>query len=497
MDERQRAVVSRDNDRAFNPGGKNSFAAAAASSNANAASASSAQAATASAVVPVLSTPTRPLLLYWTDGAKRTLPFLLLKAVALRRGAARLGLPAPAEGSSSASSPIRPDRLVQILGGSNALDAQLLDDKCRMQALLAHKKYVPHTESFDITREGWEEVLRKAFRPGGLEPQPQSGDDDSSNGASTATISVEAEVSSHLCTLSCSSRFLILKPSLGHKQRGILILPHCLLHLPTALIHTRAQRRPGGFKGVFESWVVQQYVMQPLTISGADIGLLYEEGETMKRKEGGRAWRKMITAPRAANANANANVNANANANGSSNASAPIFSPRSSPSPPAAAFSSSSSSSSSSAAAPSSIRHTLSPSLPFLPSDSGFSVLARGLFKLHFRLYAMVCFDARTGGCRTFYCNLAKIYHAKEHMAEIQLQHHKRQLLPPTPPLMLLSSSSSAASDFDSAASYFLAPNRPSSPVFPPPPVSRRSRPSLPLSFRSHRQSPSRHLRQR
>ncbi len=87
--------------------------------------------------------------------------------------------------------------------------------------------------------------------------------------------------------------FLILKPSLGHKQRGILILPHCLLHLPTALAHTRAQRRLGGLKGVFASWVVQQYVMHPLTISGADIGLLYEEGETIKKEKGeGKDGRK-------------------------------------------------------------------------------------------------------------------------------------------------------------------------------------------------------------
>lgn len=151
--EQQRPVVARDNDRAFNPACKNSFATAAAGGNAEAASASAVAPAASRAAQPVLNTPTRPLVLYWTDGAKRTIPFLLLKSVALRRGASRLGLPAPADGVPCPPS-IRPDPLTLVLGGSNALDAKLLDDKCMMQRLLVHKAYVPATASFDITHQG-------------------------------------------------------------------------------------------------------------------------------------------------------------------------------------------------------------------------------------------------------------------------------------------------------------------------------------------------------
>lgn len=410
IDEKQRPAVSKDNDRIFNAAGKNNFLAAAAAN---------ADGANATAVVPVLSTPTQPMLLWWTDGAKRTLPFLLLKSVALRRGAARLGIV-----PSAAKEPITPDVLVRVLGGSNALDAKLLDDKCLMQRLLANKSYVPYTDSFDITKPGWETIVERAFLPR-----------DSAQISGAASSSSSA--ASHTCTPSCSTDFLIFKPSLGHKQRGIKILPRCSKQFATACSWVQSQVRPGGLKGIFETWVVQEYCMQPLVVSGMDIGMIWEHGE--KWKQSGE-WKRMLHAiptPAAAEA-----------ANG--------------PAAAKRATSTTKAASSSSAPIPSTIRHTLTPSFPYLPSDSSQPVLARGLFKVHFRLYAMVVFDRVTGRYETYYSNLSKVYHAVDHMAEIALQQ------PPSD----ANANDQQKQEYDAAASYLFAQSSPdaadSSKPFPP-----------------------------
>lgn len=452
IDEKQRPAVSKDNDRIFNAAGNNSFLTAAA------ANADGSKAAAASAVVPVLSTPTQPMLLYWTDGAKRTLPFLLLKSVALRRGAARLGIT-----PSAAKEPITPDVLVRVLGGSNALDAKLLDDKCLMQRLLAHKSYVPYTDSFDITKAGWEAVVERAFLPRGSAQ---------STSAAAASSSSSSTAAAHTCTPSCSTDFLIFKPSLGHKQRGIKILPRCSLQFAAACSWVQSQMRPGGLKGRFETWVVQEYCMQPLTLSGMDIGLIWEHGE--KWKQSGE-WRKMMHVIPATTAAANEATNGQ-----------PVPSAkRAAPTSKAASSSSSSSAAAAAAPAPSTIRHTLTPSFPYLPSDSSRPVLARGLFKLHFRLYAMVVFDASTGRYETYYSNLSKVYHATEQMAEIELQQ-------PLPPASADSNASEQQKrDYDAAAAYLFAQSSPDAaePSKPFPPLSSLS-PSI-LTLRSAFSTPS------
>jgi hypothetical protein len=414
--------------------------------------------------VPTLTTPTEPLFLYWTDGAKRTLPFLLLKNVSLRRGAARHGVAFSPSWST-------PDRLLRILGGSSALNCRLLDDKCLMKELLHGKRYVPATESFDITQEGWQDMLKSAFS--------QNHDPPSS------------PPEHHLCAEGCKKQYLILKPSLGHKQRGILILPHCLLHLPTALTHVSSQVRPGGSKGVFETWVVQAYVKEPLCLSGLDLALLWEEGEEMKEKEGTK-WRNLLTttaeavkgtatpATVAKLKQANEEKQPQQAKDGS-----PSSSPKASPTAKrrtltktarvtAAASSTAATSASTGSSSASRIRHTLTPTTPFLPSDSSLPVHMLSLHKLHFRVFAMVRYSERTGRYEIYWSNLSKVYHATRNLASIQVQQ---------PPAAATAASSggeeeskqpsSSKSDFDTAASYFFAQSSSSSTpsngqLFPP-----------------------------
>jgi hypothetical protein len=274
--------------------------------------------------------------------------------------------------------------------------------------------------------------------------------------------------------------------------------------------------------------------MQPLCLSGADLGLLYEEGEAIKKELEGKGWRRMITSEQTAVTVAAGDTAPSATATTTKPVQrqpsrSPVRSPvrtaarspvrasvrmRSAavaPAPPvsavpaAAASAAFAASSSSSSLSPSStvtsagvIRHTLTPSSPYLPSDSGSAVLARGLFKLHFRFYALVRYRVHDDTFETYWCNLSKVYHAPEHLAEIKMQpppmqQQQKPSADPSASAASPSSSSSPAADFDAAAGYFLAQNRPPlsasapSPLFP----SLSSLPPSVLTFSPAFHSPS------
>jgi hypothetical protein len=445
VDEKGRTMIGPQSDRALNENGGNSVAFSAAAGEGR-----------GEKQRRLLTSPIHPIFLYWTDGAKRSLPFALFKSVSLRRSASRFG--AALEGWNT------PDTIFHILGGSTALNCKLLDDKCRMEEVLKGKPYIPKTRSFDITKEGWEGTLKEEFGGG------------------------EGE---HRCSDQCTSSFLILKPSLGLKQHGILIFPRCASHLPSALSHVSNLIRPGGLKGRYETWVVQEYVREPLCLSGLDLGMCWgsQQDEWMKDEK----WRELLIAPTATIVE-KGKLAASKKISGSLGAQmrrvAPSSSPRSkkssSSSPPSGSPSSSPPRSPlPSSFPPSKIIHTLSPSSPFLPSDSSFPVSIFGLHKLHFRLFAMLRYDARKEREEVYCCNLVKVYHATKPWAWVEKrggkgkgEERKEQDEPP-------------AEDNTAAETYFVAASSPSvspsSPLFPP----LSSLPSSSLRFSPAFSSPS------
>ena len=346
--------------------------------------------------------PERPLLLFWLDGAQRYLPFnLALNAIASRP-------------PSHSQSP-----LALVSGGSLGLQSRVLDHKTSMHALLSshHRTYIPATRPFSVADPAWADGVRQWLSDG------------------------------------APSDFAILKPSEGLKQKGLLVIERDPARLAEVVAHVDEWGRR------YSEWVLQTLVTEPFCVSGLDLGLvkgspvpsaLYPGEEQMQvdaptkapeedaamrkqRRMDGHASRRRTLSPLRAKKFTFPTPDTAA----SSSPSRPTKATAALPSPltaeDMAASSDSSSSLSSSPApspSPSPTSHAVDspPSSPSsyprarvgqLPSDSGRPVDCLGLYKVHFRIYAVLRHDSVTGEYVLFLCDLFKLYHAPEPSATI------------------------------------------------------------------------------
>ena len=128
------------------------------------------------------------------------------------------------------------DQIAYILGGSLGLNnLDMLGDKIQMANIAQDKDYIPWTKSFTIIKDNllWKEEILYILQANNQE-------------------------------------YIILKPSNGQQQRGILICQRLLSNKELIYNHCTSELKGGPYY----SWVVQKYIMNPLCLSGLKLGSL-------------------------------------------------------------------------------------------------------------------------------------------------------------------------------------------------------------------------------
>jgi hypothetical protein len=269
-----------------------------------------------------------PLFCCWTDGAKRTLPLIFMKTLALNQ--------------------MKNQILTTFLGSSNGLSSKILDNKYLMQQLLLthHRDYAPQCALFNITNSSW-----------------------------------QTEINSLLAKKTFNSSHLIIKPAAGLKQRGILLVRNELESLSLIAAHCPAILRLNQHDR-FDEWVIQSYCDDIMLLSGLDLTIL--KGEEEKLKQFSLQQTNESTLCIRLN-----QLYSNAATMTSGKKSAP----------------------------------QTKVSVNELPSDSGSRVAIHGLYKFHFRVFALIVYNNSTAAYTIYQCKTVKLYHAAKPAAIINTQH--------------------------------------------------------------------------
>ena len=388
----------------------------------------------------------RPLLVYWSDGASRIAPFALMQAVSRNLSAAAAtaasSAPAPAAAASAASSlactvaasstaataapSSAPAPCLTVgqrdahtfclaMGGSLGLSATLLDDKITMQQLLSSdpttREFIPWTVAF------------------------------STQAADGSELAWRDEVAAVLAgPAAFAGESVIFKPSDSLKQKGILVVARRPESLPAVIQHVSTSTRSDTDPRKFLRWVVQSFVAEPMMLSGLDCTIMHNQtppahllpptpatAATASLSPSGDATLNETRSPsptkggtikkppaNAASASSkkhkkkaeggSAEIAAGDDVLSAAAAAAAPAVPSSNPPAPSNAFGCSSF-----VYDPFRLKFTLGVDAP---SDSSLPLLLHGLFKVHFRIYALVVHDRDTRMFQVYACRLFKIYHA-------------------------------------------------------------------------------------